>query len=103
MKIVKELKKITNIDFEKDKYGEIRDIVTTIVHNRMNAASPMDVDKKVIMIRNAVHFLGFQTIDRKRQNTFEFDRKSVFESSKFGLENGLLIVLNCILPFYHSF
>ena len=55
------------------------------------------------MIRNAVHFLGFQTIDRKRQNTFEFDRKSVFESSKFGLENGLLMVLNCILPFYQYF
>ena len=47
--IVKELKKSTNIDFEKDTYSEIRDVVTTIVHNHMNVASPMDVDKKYVM------------------------------------------------------
>ena len=47
--IVKELKKSTNIDFEKDTYTEIRDIVTTIVHNHMNTASPMDIDKKHVM------------------------------------------------------
>ena len=42
--IVKELKTSTNIDFEKDSQSEIRDVVTTIVHNHMNAATPMDVD-----------------------------------------------------------
>ena len=47
--IVKELKKSTNIDFEKDRYAEIRDIVTTIVHNHMNTSSPMDVEKKNLM------------------------------------------------------
>ena len=47
--IVKELKKSTNTDFEKDSYSENRDVVTTIVHNHMNAATPMDVDKKYIM------------------------------------------------------
>ena len=34
--IVKELEKSTNINFESDRYTEIRDIVTTIVHNHMN-------------------------------------------------------------------
>ena len=47
--MVKDLKKSTNIDFEKDKYSEIRDVVTTIVHNHMNASAPMDVDKKFVM------------------------------------------------------
>ena len=41
---VKELKKRTNIDFERDSYSEIRDLFTTIVHNHMKAATPMDVD-----------------------------------------------------------
>jgi hypothetical protein len=39
--IVKELKKSTNIDFEKNTYAEIRNIVNTIVHNHMSTASPM--------------------------------------------------------------
>ena len=47
--IVKELKKNTNINFESDRYTEIRDIVTTIVHNHMNTSVPMDVDKKHVM------------------------------------------------------
>ena len=47
--MVKELKKSTNIDFEKDKYSDIRDIVTTIVLNHMNASAPMDIDKKFVM------------------------------------------------------
>ena len=47
--MVNELKKSTNIDFEKFKYSEIRDVVTTIVHNHMNASAPMDVDKKFVM------------------------------------------------------
>ena len=47
--IVKELKKSTNVDFERDTYDNIRDIVTTIVHNHLNSAAPMDVDKKPIM------------------------------------------------------
>ena len=42
--MVKELKKSTNIDFEKNSYSEIRDVVTNIVHNHMNAATQMDVD-----------------------------------------------------------
>ena len=41
---VKELKKSTNIDFAKDSYSEIRDVVTTLVHNHMTAATKMDVD-----------------------------------------------------------
>ena len=32
------------IDFEKESYSEVRDVVTTIVHNRMNAGTPMDVE-----------------------------------------------------------
>ena len=47
--IVKELKKSTNVDFEKDAYSEIRDVVTTIVHNHMSVATPMDVDKRFVM------------------------------------------------------
>ena len=46
----KEMKKSTNPDFEKDRYTDIRDIVTTIVHNHMNTSTPMDIDKKPIMI-----------------------------------------------------
>ena len=42
--IVNDLKTRTNIDFEKDSQSEIRDVVTTIVHNHMNAATPKDVD-----------------------------------------------------------
>ena len=45
--IVKELKTSTNIDFEKDSQSEIRDVVTKIVHNHMNAATPMDVDTHI--------------------------------------------------------
>ena len=48
--IVKELKKSTNVNFEKDTYDEIRDIITTIVHNHMNTSSPMDVDKKIMSL-----------------------------------------------------
>ena len=48
--IVKELKKSTNIDFEKNTYAEIRNIVNTIVHNHTSTAGPMDVDKKHVMI-----------------------------------------------------
>ena len=44
--IVKELKKSTNINFEKDTYEEIREVVTTIVHNHMNTVTPMDIDGK---------------------------------------------------------
>ena len=42
--IVRELKRSTNIDFEKDSHSEIRDVAATIVHNHMNAATPTDVD-----------------------------------------------------------
>ena len=48
--IVKELKMSTNIDFEKDSHSEIRDMVTTIVCNHMNAASPVDVDAHIMSI-----------------------------------------------------
>ena len=48
--IVKELKKSTNVDFEKDSHSEIRDEVTTIVHNHMNAAMPMDVNTHITSI-----------------------------------------------------
>ena len=41
---VKELKKSTNIDSQKDSHSEIRDLVTTIAHNHMTAATPMDLD-----------------------------------------------------------
>jgi len=44
--IIKELKKSTNINFEKDSYAEIQEVVKTIVHNHMNSSAPMDVDKK---------------------------------------------------------
>jgi len=46
--IVKELKKSTNIDFEHDTYKQIRDTVTTIVHNHTKTASPMDIVKKYV-------------------------------------------------------
>ena len=42
--MVKELKKSTNIDFEKNSYSEIRDVLTKMVHNHKKAATPMDVD-----------------------------------------------------------
>jgi hypothetical protein len=42
--IVKEL-----IDFEKNKYSEIRDKVMTLVHNYMNTSSPMELDKHHVM------------------------------------------------------
>ena len=41
---VTELKKSTNIDSQKDSYSEIRYVVTTIVHNHMTAATPIDLD-----------------------------------------------------------
>ena len=41
---VKALQKSTNMDFEKDSYSEIRDVVATFVHNHMNAPTTMDVD-----------------------------------------------------------
>ena len=44
--IVKELKKSTNVDFEKDTYSEVWDAVTTIVRNHTSAVTPMDVDKR---------------------------------------------------------
>ena len=47
--IVKELKKSTNIDFEKDKYDSLRDRVTTIVQNHLGASSPMEVEKNFVM------------------------------------------------------
>ena len=47
--IVKELRKSTNIDFEKHSYSELRDKVTTIVHNHMNTTAPMDIDKINVM------------------------------------------------------
>ena len=34
---VKELKKSKKIDFDKDSHSEIRDVVSTTVHNHMNA------------------------------------------------------------------
>ena len=37
--IVQDLKKRTNIDFEKVSYSEIRDVVTTIVHNQPHERS----------------------------------------------------------------
>ena len=46
---MKELKTSTNINFESHRYTEIRDIVTTIVHNHMNTSCPMDADKKHVM------------------------------------------------------
>ena len=39
--ILKELKKGTNIKFETDTYKELRDVVTTIVHNHTNTTMPM--------------------------------------------------------------
>ncbi len=39
--IVKEFKQSANIDFEKDIYIEIRDVVTTIVHNHMSATTQL--------------------------------------------------------------
>ena len=41
---VKELKKSTNIDIEKDSYSDIRHVVTTMEHSHMNAATPLEVD-----------------------------------------------------------
>ena len=48
--VIKELKKSTNIDSQKDSYSEIRDLVTTIAHNHMTAATPMDVDTHIMSI-----------------------------------------------------
>ena len=48
--IVKELKMSTKIDFEKDSHSEIRDLVTTIVRNHMNAATQVDVDAHIMSI-----------------------------------------------------
>ena len=45
---VKALNKNTNIDFDKDLYSEIRDVVTPILHNHGNAATPMDVSTNIM-------------------------------------------------------
>ena len=45
--IVIELKKSTNIDFEKDSHSELRDVVTTIVHYH----TPPDVDTHIMSIQ----------------------------------------------------
>ena len=44
--IIKELKKSTDINFEKDSYAQIQEVVKTIVHSHMNSSAPMDVEKK---------------------------------------------------------
>ena len=51
--VIKELKKSTNIDSQKDSYSEIRYVVATIVHNHMTAATPMDVDTHIMSIGTA--------------------------------------------------
>lgn len=51
--VVKELKKSTNLEVEADTHDEICDAVTTIVHNHMNVAAPMDVEKRIIAMLGA--------------------------------------------------
>lgn len=47
-RLVKKLKKSTNLNFEADRHDEIRDVVTTIVHSHANTATPMDVEKRLM-------------------------------------------------------
>jgi len=58
--IIKELKKSTNINFEKDSYAQIQEVVKTIVHNHMNSSAPMDVEKK-----------GLHNLEQKEENCIE--------------------------------
>ena len=48
--ILKELKKGTNINFETDTYKEMRDVVTTFVHNHTNTTMPMDIEKRLLSV-----------------------------------------------------
>ena len=54
--VVKELKKSTNIDFEKDLYSKTRDVVTTIEHDHIDSATPMDVDTHITGIEEEKFF-----------------------------------------------
>lgn len=47
---VKELGKSTNIDFDTDRYDDIRDVATAIVHKHIYTATPMDVDKSFMAV-----------------------------------------------------
>lgn len=53
--IAEELKKSTNLDFEADRYDEIRDVVTNIVHNHMNTTTLRDVEKRLMAISGGDH------------------------------------------------
>ena len=58
--IIKEQKKIININFETDSYMEIQEIVKTMVHNHMNSSAPMDVGKK-----------GLPNLEQKEESCIE--------------------------------
>ena len=78
--IVKELRKSTNIDFEKDSYSEIRDVVTTIVHNHMSASSPMDVDKKYVMsVEKGQNHQGDNAGVEKDDNSEEEEQQCLYD------------------------
>lgn len=48
--IVKDFKNSTNFDFEVDRHDDIRDVVTTLVHNQARAATPMDVEPNSLAV-----------------------------------------------------
>ena len=54
--VVKELKASTNIDFEKDLHSKTRDVVTTIEHDHIDSATPMDVDTHIAGIEEEKFF-----------------------------------------------
>lgn len=49
---MRELKKSTKLDFEQDKYHDIRDVVTTIVHNHLSTTTPRDVERHILALDN---------------------------------------------------
>ena len=84
--ILKELKKGTNINFETDTYKELRDVVTTIVHNHTNTTMPMDIEKRLLSVTEGGG-AGGDDDERKEHNESQ-DNKIENEGEYLYDENG---------------
>ena len=84
--ILKELKKGTNISFETDTYKELRDVVTTIVHNHTIATMPMDIEKRLLSVTEGGG-AGGDDDERKEHNESQ-DNKIENEGEYLYDENG---------------
>ena len=84
--ILKELKKGTNINFETDTYKDLRDVVTTIVHNLTNTTMPMDIEKRLLSVTEGGG-AGGDDDERKEHNESQ-DNKIENEGDHLNDENG---------------